>query len=77
MAKKKRLLKWYVGMEGNVYAQGIDNVKKNGQQSTLTYMLVNVLYQLKYFNVPTGEKIYILILDYVFLCERLSKWEEF
>lgn len=77
MAKKKNLLKWYLGMRGKVYAQGIANVKKNGQQSTLTYMLVNVLYQLKYFNVPTGEKIYILILDYIFFCERLSKWEEF
>lgn len=56
MAKKKRLLKWYLDMEGNVYAHGIYNVKKNSQQWTLTYMLVNVLYQLKYFNVPTGEK---------------------
>lgn len=58
MAKKKRLLKWCLDMEGNVYAHGIYNVKKNSQQWTLTYMLVNVLYQLKYFNVPIGEKKY-------------------
>lgn len=41
MAKKRRLLKWYLGMEGNVYAQGIGNVKKNSQQST--------------FNVNVGQ----------------------